>query len=274
MADVAAKREKAIADKEAKRKEENQKIKDDKARKQAEREAAKKKEDDEKTAEQKKKDEIQAKREKNVAEKEAKSKKGASSKYSKKDVMELKKVFDEYDKDRSGKITLAEFAAALKLKKAQSAPRPGEKSTLAQRKANEGIGILDLSESVFHEMDSDGDGEVEFGELLKLFYRYARPDEIETMLSYVAVAPEPEPEPKSELSKAAKKQINDIFKLYDKDKNGNLSYQELKKALEKTGFDNDEIKELFEGYDLDGDGLISKNEFETLMESTGAFAED
>ena len=43
--------------------------------------------------------------------------------------------------------------------------------------------------------------QVSFEELLKLFYRYARPDEIATMLSWVAPEPEPEPEPKPELSK-------------------------------------------------------------------------
>ena len=62
------------------------------------------------------------------------------------------------------------------------------------------------------------------------------------MLSWVAPEPEPEPEPKAELSKAAKDAINSIFKLYDKDKSGALSLNELKKALEKTGIDPDEIK--------------------------------
>ena len=38
-----------------------------------------------------------------------------SSKYSKKDVFELKAVFDEYDKDRSGKISVDEFASSLKV---------------------------------------------------------------------------------------------------------------------------------------------------------------
>lgn len=75
-----------------------------------------------------------------------------SSKYSKKDVFELKAVFDEYDKDRSGRISVDEFSSSLKAKKAASAPRPGEKSTLAQRKAQEGVSIIDLSEGIFTEV--------------------------------------------------------------------------------------------------------------------------
>lgn len=86
-----------------------------------------------------------------------------------------------------------------------------------------------------------------------------------------ATPQEPEPEPKPELSAEAKKAINKIFKLYDKDKSGSLSVQELKKALEKTGIDPDEIKTMFNEYDLDESGSIEISEFMQLMESTGAF---
>ena len=40
-------------------------------------------------------------------------------------------------------------------------------------------------------------------------------------------------------------QINQIFKLYDKDKSGTLTVSELRKALEKTGIEPDEIQSLF-----------------------------
>ena len=44
-------------------------------------------------------------------------------------------------------------------------------------------------------------------------------------------------------------QINQIFKLYDKDKSGTLTVSELRKALEKTGIEPDEIQTLFKEYD-------------------------
>ena len=120
-------------------------------------------------------------------------------------------------------------------------------------------------------MDKDGDGEVEFEELLKLMFRYATEKEIATMLEWVAPEPEPEPEPKAELSKEARDQIASIFKMYDKDKSGSLSINELRKALERTGIDPDEIKAYFKEYDTDGNQEIDKKEFMALMESTGAF---
>ena len=120
-------------------------------------------------------------------------------------------------------------------------------------------------------MDEDGDGDVTFAELLKLMFKHATPNELNTMLSWVAPEPEPEPEPKPELSAEAKAAIKGIFKLYDKDKNGTLSLSELKKALTKTGIDPDEVKGYFEEYDVDGEQGLSLGEFQALMESTGAF---
>jgi len=270
MGDVQAKREAAIAAKEEERRKKNAEVKASKEAKAGERSKEKEAADKAAAEEAAKKEEINKKREENIAKKQGGKAKN-SSKYSKKDVFELKAVFDEYDKDRSGRISVDEFASFLKAKKAASAPRPGEKSTLAQRKAQEGVSILDLSEGIFTEMDVDGDGEVTFAELLKLMFKFARPEEIETMLSWVAPEPEPEPEPKAELSKQAKDAINSIFKLYDKDKSGSLSLNELKKALEKTGIDPDEIKSYFKDYDTDGNQEIDKKEFMALMESTGAF---
>jgi hypothetical protein len=116
--------------------------------------------------------------------------------------------------------------------------------------------------------------QVTFEEMLTVMFQYAKPEEIQLMLSWVAPEPEPEPEPKAELSAAAKSQINGIFKLFDKDKSGTLTFQELKKALEKTGIDPDEIKQYFTEYDFDGNGTIDKDEFFKLMESTGAFDND
>lgn len=293
MADVQAKRDAAIKAKDDERKKKNAEIAESKKGKAAEREAERSAKEKEAAEAEAKKAELEKKRNGNIEnktksreERVADSKKQAqadrerareaaknkgSSKYSKKDVYELKAVFDEYDKDRSGKVTLEEFMANLKKKKEEKAPRPGEKSTLAQRQANEGISILDLAEGTFHEMDKDGDGEVTFRELLKLFYRFATEGEIETMLTWVA-EPEPEPEPeKPALSAEAVKMIKDIFKLYDKDKSGTLTIQELRKALEKTGIDVDEIKGMFKEYDADENGTIDQNEFFKLMESTGAF---
>ena len=277
--ELDAKRDAKIAEKEAARKEKNAQIAAEKKAKAAGREEEGKAKAAEEEAKKKEAAEIDKKRGANVKGKEAArkgaaedakdAKAGGSSKYSKRDVFQLKAVFDEYDNDKSGSIALQEFMFVLKKKKTQ--PRPGEKSDLATRQAAQGVSILDLSENVFHEMDTDGDGEVTFSELLKLMYKFATEQEIKVMLDWVKPPPEPEPEEKPGLSADGKKQILQIFKMYDKDKNGQLSKKELIVALEKTGLDKEEVTQYFQEFDTDGSDTIDKDEFLKLMESTGAF---
>ena len=110
------------------------------------------------------------------------------------DVEMLKKSFDEYDKDKSGSISLAEFKLELQNKKNASAGRPGMQTTLAQRQAAAGVSLLDLSDGVFSEMDTNADGDVSFKELLKLMYPNAGEEDLELMDSWVRPPPAPEPE--------------------------------------------------------------------------------
>ena len=73
------------------------------------------------------------------------------------------------------------------------------------------------------------------------------------------------------MSEATKKMIKGIFKTYDKDKSGDLTFGELRKAFEKTGLDPDDIKQYMSEFDADENGKINQEEFLKLMESTGAF---
>ena len=54
----------------------------------------------------------------------------------------------------------------------------------------------------------------------------------------------------------------EIIEQYDKDKSGKLSKTELRKALEKTGIDPEEIDGYFKEFDADGNNEIDKEEFE------------
>ena len=270
-----AQRDANIKKKEDERKAKNEEIKANKAKLQAERGAKADEAAATAQAEADKKKAVEDKRAAAIKEKEGKRAgaggKPKGSKYSKSDVIDLKKVFDQYDRDKSGAITLTEFSTELGRKKEASGPRAGEKSSREQRAAKEGISIFDLAESTFHEMDVDGNGEVSFREMLKLMFKNARADELDLMMSWVAPEPEPEPEPKQELSDDAKAMINSIFKLYDKDKSGSLTVSELKKALEKTGIEVEEVKQMLDEFDTDGNKELNKEEFRALMESTGAF---
>jgi len=277
MSSVEEKRAANLAKKEEERKAKNQEIAERKRAMADGRAADKSAKESAEEEQAKKRAETEAKRAENIKAKEEGRKKAAppsnvkSSKYSKKDVLELKSVFDEYDKDGDGKIELSEFTKALKDKKAANAPRPGQKSTLAERRSAEGISIADLSEQTFHEMDTDGNGEVTFDELCKLFFKYASKEELKVMMTYVAKAPEPEPEPEPTLGEDAIQQIKKIFKLYDKDKSGFIEKGELLNALKSSGLEREEITQMFTDFDKSGDKRIDVNEFLKLMEDTGAF---
>ena len=80
---------------------------------------------------------------------EAAKPKAAKSKYAKSDVVLLKKIFDEYDKDGGGSIKLDELRAAMAEQKAQKSRVDGSKKTLAERQAEAGTSIADLVEPVF-----------------------------------------------------------------------------------------------------------------------------
>jgi hypothetical protein len=191
----------------------------------------------------------------------------------------------------------------------------GQRSTLEQRKAQEGTSILDISESVFHEVDKDGDGDVRdalrahtaatrpcarhggcgrlcegactqaaelrvcvgraqitFRELLKLMFSFATPEEIATMLSWVAPDPEPEPPPKPTLSPANLNQIKKLFKQYDKNKDGSVNMSELKTGLKKLGVDiAEDLDRWMKDFDADGNQQLDETEFIAFMESTEAF---
>ena len=57
----------------------------------------------------------------------------------------------------------------------------------------------------------------------------------------------------------------DVFKILDKDKNGKISKNELKKALNDEDIDEEELNQFIINFDLNGDGEIDYEEFITNM---------
>jgi Ca2+-binding EF-hand superfamily protein len=59
--------------------------------------------------------------------------------------------------------------------------------------------------------------------------------------------------------------LYDVFKILDKDKNGKISKNELKKALNNEDIDEEELNQFIKKFDLNGDGEIDYVEFITNM---------
>ena len=91
------------------------------------------------------------------------------------------------------------------------------------------------------------------------------------MMGWVAEPPPPPPQPKVILNQEQLDEIREIFNLYDRDRSGTLTVDELSKALSSCGMEPEEIEELFGQSDENADGVVSFDEFAKLMGSTGLF---
>ena len=71
------------------------------------------------------------------------------------------------------------------------------------------------------------------------------------------------------LSKEQVFEIEEAFKLFDKDGSGEIDTEELKDAMRALGFvyDRTKVRDLMERADKDGSGFIELNEFKSIMAS-------
>lgn len=112
----------------------------------------------------------------------------------------LKSIFDEYDADKSGKIGIAEFRRGLK----------------ADSQKHGGTGVIAVADNLFGALDKDGDGQIDFSELLKNVYPLASDANLKAMHEW-ACPPEVEQEVvKPQMPTETLEEYRAIFKLYDK----------------------------------------------------------
>lgn len=131
-------------------------------------------------------------------------------------------LFLYIDKDGDGTITTKELGTVMR--------SLGQTVTEAQLR------------DMINEVDSDGNGLVDFPEFL-------------TMMSRKMKDTDPEDE------------ILEAFKVFDKDGNGFISAAELKHIMAKLGekYTDEEIDEMIRETDIDGDGQINYEEFVKMM---------
>ncbi|XP_048440967.1 probable calcium-binding protein CML25 [Pyrus x bretschneideri] len=142
--------------------------------------------------------------------------------HSRAQIAELDQVFKKFDVNGDGKISSSELGAIM--------------SSLGQPSSDEELN------SMISEVDSDGDGFINFKEFVEL-------------------------NTKGVDSAEALENLKDAFSVYDIDGNGSISAEELYEVLRSLGDECsiDECRKMIGGVDSDGDGMISFEEFKVMM---------
>jgi len=142
--------------------------------------------------------------------------------YSEEQLAEYKEAFSLFDKNGDGAISAAELGKIM-----------------------ESLGIKPSKtelEDMIHEIDTDGNGTIDFNEFVTLMARQTTTGDKDG-------------------------EIMEAFKLFDKNGDGKISSEELKEVMVNLGekMGDKEISEMIKEADLDGDGEINYEEFVRMM---------
>ena len=252
---------------------------------------------------------------------------GPASQYSKEEVRFYRKVFEMLDIDGGGSIDEEEFVQGLckELAAADESesfsqhgpPPPGYSAGAGASSKSDRMRFIEAlhkglqigyssegnagkddgspgsirarARAIFHHIDVDGGGSIEFGEMLAALYPLATESELAKMESWAPATKREEVEVGSSVARLAKawgdldlnddtgarkraiqqrddeKAMRRLFKGYDKDGDGELTLNEMAEAFKSTGLDKDEIREIFREADIDSNGSIDFSEFRLLM---------
>lgn len=144
-------------------------------------------------------------------------------------IKQLQAIFKRFDLDADGSLTHLELAALLR-----------------------SLGLKpngDQLHTLLATMDSNGNGSVEFDELVNAIL----PDISDQIL-------------------VNQDQLMEVFRIFDRDGNGHITAAELAGAMAKMGqpLTYQELTEMMREADSNGDGVISFNEFTTIMAKSAA----
>jgi len=137
-------------------------------------------------------------------------------------VTAFREAFSLFDKDNSGSITAEELGTVMR--------------SLGQEISNAEI------QHMIQEVDTDGDGSVDFDEFLTLMTRQMQFSEEED-------------------------EFRAAFRVFDKDGSGSISAEELKQVMRDLGenLTEKELEDMIRDADSDGDGFIDYEEFTKIM---------
>ncbi|KAK7292046.1 hypothetical protein RIF29_07681 [Crotalaria pallida] len=154
---------------------------------------------------------------------------------------ELRKVFSTFDKNGDGFITRQELRESLR---------------------NIRIFMTDSEiDDIVVKFDSNGDGLIDFDEFC--------------LLTSESIMGGTEEKEGSVIGKEGEEEVNlkEAFDVFDKDKDGLISVEELALVLTSLGLREgkkiEECKEMIRKVDMDGDGTVNFNEFKRMMMNGG-----
>jgi len=143
------------------------------------------------------------------------------------EVKEYREAFKMFDEDGDGTITTKELGRVME--------------TLGQKPTEQEL------RDMINEVDSDGNGEIDFDEFLDLL-----------MKKLDGSGGDPEQE------------MREAFRIFDKDNNGTIDKEELKEVMAQLGenLTDQEVEQMMAEADEDGNGEIDFKEFKKMMGHT------
>lgn len=137
-------------------------------------------------------------------------------------IAEFREAFSLFDRDGDGSITTKELATVIR--------SLGQNPTEAE--------IQDM----INEVDTDGNGTIDFGEFLDLMAHKIKDLDSD-------------------------EELREAFKVFDKDQNGYISAAELRHVMINLGekLTEEEVELMIKEADTDGDGQVNYEEFVRMM---------
>lgn len=164
-------------------------------------------------------------------------------------------------------------------------------STGSQSKTESGSGSASPSspsstaselERVFNKFDSNGDGKISSSELAAIFASLSHPataDELARMMAeadsdgdgFISLDEFVDLNTAKVDPNAALEDLRHAFSVFDLDRNGSISAEELARVLRSLGegVSVAQCKKMIDGVDKDGDGSVSFEEFKVMMGGSG-----